>query len=174
MLAMSCQLNPDCEHAEGDMRTVRLGREFDRVFIHDAISYMTTLEDLRQAVETAFVHCRPGGAVLFAPDAIHEKFRPETDHGGEDAGGRSLRYLEWTHDLDPCGSTCAVDYVYVLCDSDGSVRVEHDRSREGVFFRADWLRVLASAGFQAQAVPFAHSEEEPDSLEMFLGVKPAL
>ena len=32
MLAVSRALNPECEHVEGDMRTVRLGRQFDGVF----------------------------------------------------------------------------------------------------------------------------------------------
>jgi hypothetical protein len=50
-------LNPECEHVEDDMRTVRLGRQFDCVFIHDAVAYMTTESDLRRAIETAFVHC---------------------------------------------------------------------------------------------------------------------
>lgn len=44
MLAVSRALNPDCEHLQGDMRTVRLDRQFDRVFIHDAICYMTTTD----------------------------------------------------------------------------------------------------------------------------------
>src|SRR5689334_22739277 len=61
MLEVSRALNPECEHVQGDMRSVRLGRQFDRVFVHDAVTYMTTLEDLRRAIETAFVHCRPGG-----------------------------------------------------------------------------------------------------------------
>ena len=30
MLQVSRALNPECEHVEGDMRTVRLGRQFDR------------------------------------------------------------------------------------------------------------------------------------------------
>ena len=42
MLAVSRALNPECEHREGDMRTVNLGRTFDAVFIHDAIAYMTS------------------------------------------------------------------------------------------------------------------------------------
>jgi ubiquinone/menaquinone biosynthesis C-methylase UbiE len=29
MLAQSRELNPECEHVQGDMRSVRLGREFD-------------------------------------------------------------------------------------------------------------------------------------------------
>ncbi len=58
MLAVSRVLNPDLEHVEGDMRTVRLGRQFDAVFIHDAVVYMTSEADVRRAIETARVHCR--------------------------------------------------------------------------------------------------------------------
>ena len=42
MLAVSRALNPECEHLIGDMRTVRLRRLFDAVFIHDAIMYLTS------------------------------------------------------------------------------------------------------------------------------------
>jgi hypothetical protein len=42
MLTVSRQLNPDCDHLRGDMRTLRLGRSFDAVFVHDAIDYMIT------------------------------------------------------------------------------------------------------------------------------------
>src|SRR5262245_43380133 len=37
MLGVSAAINPECEHCLGDMRDVRLGREFDAVFVHDAI-----------------------------------------------------------------------------------------------------------------------------------------
>ena len=49
MLALSRSLNPYCEHLQGDMRTLRLNREFDAVLIHDAISYMTSEADLAAA-----------------------------------------------------------------------------------------------------------------------------
>ena len=102
MLAVSRQLNPDCEHFQGDMRTLRLGRSFDAVFVHDAIDYMTTEADLRQAVATAYEHCRVGGVAVFVPDDIAENFEPDTDHGGHDApDGRGARYLEWSTDPDP-------------------------------------------------------------------------
>jgi SAM-dependent methyltransferase len=99
MLAVSRVLNPECEHIQGDMRALRLGREFDAVFIHDAIDYMTSLEDLGQAIRTAYLHCRPGGVAVFAPDHTRESYRPSTDHGGHDGEGRAIRYLEW--DWDP-------------------------------------------------------------------------
>src|SRR5207237_660416 len=65
MLEVSCGLNPECEHVSGDMRTVRLDRKFDGVFVHDALAYMVTEPDLEAAFETAFVHCRPGGSAVF-------------------------------------------------------------------------------------------------------------
>jgi trans-aconitate methyltransferase len=84
MLAMSRQLNPESSHESGDMRTVRLGRTFDAVFVHDAIDYMTTEADLRAAIDTAFVHCRAGGVAVFVPDATKETLEEESDHGGSD------------------------------------------------------------------------------------------
>ena len=38
MLAVSRLLNPECEHRQGDMRTLRLGRTFDAVFVPDRIT----------------------------------------------------------------------------------------------------------------------------------------
>jgi SAM-dependent methyltransferase len=172
MLELSRSINPECEHIQGDMRTLRLGREFDAVFVHDAVVYMTTEEDLRAAIETAFVHCRIGGAALFAPDHVREKFTPGTDHGGHDGNdGRGLRYLEWTWDPDPSDDTYTVDFAYLLREADGSVRVEQDRHVEGVFTRDTWLRLLADAGFEARAMLFDHSELDPGSYEVFVAVK---
>jgi SAM-dependent methyltransferase len=171
MLAVSRRLNPECEHVEGDMRTLRLGREFDCVFIHDAICHMETLEDLRRAAATARAHCRAGGAALFAPDYVRETFRAGTEHGGHDGEGRSLRYLEWTWDPDPADSSYLADYVFVMRGADGAVRVEHDRYVEGLFSRAEWLAVLHDAGFEPRIVTARHSEIEEGPLEMFVGVR---
>jgi SAM-dependent methyltransferase len=176
MLAVSRRLNPECRHVEGDMRTVRLGRQFDGVFVHDAVMYMTTESDLRSAIETAFVHCRPGGAALFAPDHVRETFRSLTDHGGHDGhdgnDGEGLRYLEWVWDPDPTDSTYVVDYACLLRASDGSVRIVHDRHVEGLFSRADWLRLLTEVGFEPHAIPFDHSELEPGTYVIFVARKP--
>jgi SAM-dependent methyltransferase len=173
MLAHSRLLNPECEHLEGDMRTVRVGRQFDCVFIHDAVCYMTTVEDLRQAIDTAWVHCRPGGAVLFAPDYVRETFEPETECGGDDAGARGLRYLAWMWDPDPRDTTYTVDYAYLLRDPDGAVSVEHDRHIEGLFPRDVWITLLTEAGFDAEDVPFQHSDVER-GLNVFVGRRPPL
>ncbi|HKX25108.1 MAG TPA: class I SAM-dependent methyltransferase, partial [Actinomycetota bacterium] len=138
MLAISRDLNPGCEHIEGDMRTLRLGREFDAVFVHDAIEYMTSAADLQAAIETAFAHCRPGGVAVFAPDYVRELFQPRTDHGGHDGDGRSLRYLEWVWDPDPEDNTYLADYAYLLREGD-RVSVEHDRHVCGVYACSTWM-----------------------------------
>ncbi|MBA2304058.1 MAG: class I SAM-dependent methyltransferase [Acidobacteria bacterium] len=173
MLEVSRRLNPECEHVAGDMRTVRLAALFDCVFVHDAVMYMATEEDLRAAVATAFVHCRPGGTALFAPDFVKENFRSATDHGGHDGTGRSLRYLEWCWDPDPSDCTYTVDYAYILREPDGEARVVHDRHVEGLFPRGTWLRILSAAGFEPRVVPFEHSELE-SGYELFVAHKPGV
>jgi len=171
MLRVSLALNPECEHIQGDMRTVRLGRTFDAVFVHDAIMYMTSQADLRQAITTAFVHCRPGGAALFATDHVRETFRPSTAYGGHDGPERSLRYLEWTHEPNPGDATYIVDMVYLLRAATGEVGCEHDRHVLGLFGRDDWLRYITEAGFAARVIPFQHSQVESGPYDVFLGVR---
>jgi SAM-dependent methyltransferase len=171
MRAVSEALNPECEHLAGDMRTVRLGRTFDAVFVHDAICYMTTEADLRRAIETAFVHCRPGGVALFAPDFVRETFRPDTECGGTDGGARGMRYLAWVWDPDPSDTTYLVDYAFLLRDPAGTVRTVHERHVEGLFARDEWLRFLREAGFEARAIPVEHADVEPGAHEVFVAHK---
>jgi trans-aconitate methyltransferase len=152
MLEVSRQLNPDCEHLQGDMRTVRLERTFDVVFVHDAIDYMTTLAELRQAIETVSMHCKPGGMALFVPDNVRETFQPSTNHGGEDGEGRSVRYLEWSYDPDENDTTSTTDYVFLLREGNQPVKVVHDQHIVGLFPRAQWLSLLSEAGFRANFV----------------------
>jgi SAM-dependent methyltransferase len=153
MLAVSRGVNPDCEHIPGDMRSLRLGRTFDAVLIHDAIMYITTPADVRAALATAREHCRPGGAVVVVPDHVAETFTPGTDHGGEDgADGKGLRYLEWTWDPDPADGTYDVAFAFLLRHADGSVTTDGDRHRCGLFPRAAWLGWLREAGFTPRPV----------------------
>jgi SAM-dependent methyltransferase len=157
MLAVSRDLNPDCEHVQGDLRTVRLGHTYDVVFVHDAIDYMTTVEDLEQALQTLFIHCKSGGIALLVPDSMRETFASSTDHGGEDGEGRSVRFLEWSYDPDESDTTYTTDYVFVLREEGQPVKVEYDQHLGGLFWRDQWLALLAHVGFKAEFVidPYA-------------------
>jgi SAM-dependent methyltransferase len=171
MIELSRVLNPECEHLVGDMRTVRLDRAFDAVFVHDAVDYITSEADLRSMMETCFVHCREGGVALLVPDNVRERFHPRTSHGGNDDGRRGLRYLQWAWDPDPEDTDYLVDFAYLLREEDGTVRVEHDRHVCGLFGRETWLGLLRDTGFRSQVREAEHDEEE--GRELFVAVKPS-
>lgn len=165
MLEVSRTLNPDCEHREGDMREVRLDRRFDAVFVHDAVAYLLTEEDLGRAMRTAWEHLRPGGVALFVPDCVRETFRSFTKQGGHDGEGRSLRYLEWVFDPDPDDTEFKTVFAYLLREGSDAVRMESDEHRMGLFPRDTWLRLLREVGFSARELP--STEDGP----MFIGVR---
>ena len=147
MLQLSQSINPECEHVVGDMRTLRLARLFDAVFVHDAVEYMTSVADLSQAAATAFAHTRPGGVALFVPDGTKETFCESADDGGRDGpDGRGLRYLAWTIDPDPSDDRYEVHFACLLRNG-ATVHAIHDRHDHALYTRRQWLDVLTAAGF---------------------------
>lgn len=175
MLDVSRRLNPGCDHHQGDMRTVRLARTFDAVFVHDAVDYMTGEADLRLAIGTAFVHCRPGGIAVFIPDHTLETFQTTTDHGGQDehdGDGRGVRYLEWTWDPDPADTWILTDYAFLLREADGSVHTVHETHCTGLFSRDIWFGQLAAAGFEPSSVT-EQTAEDRQPRELFVGRRPS-
>jgi len=156
MLEVSRALNPECEHIQGDIRKLRLKRVFDAVFMHDVVCHMTNEKDLRAAMLTAFIHCRPGGVALFVPDEIRESFVPSTDHGGNDGENVSVRYVQWTTDPDPTDTTILVDFAVLLRDKKGGVRVLHERQTHGLFAKSVWMRLLREVGFKPSVVRDDH------------------
>lgn len=153
MLAVSAQLNPMCEHTLGDMRSVRLGRRFDAVLVHDAVDYLRDADELAALAATIVAHLEPGGVAVLAPDHVAETFEPATDWGGSDApDGRGVRYLEWTWDPDPNDDWVQTEYSFVLRAANGTVTTAHESHRFGLFSRQQWLDVLSAAGLPAAAV----------------------
>jgi hypothetical protein len=152
---------------------VRLGRAFDAVFVHDAVDYMTNRADLAAAIETAFVHCRPGGVALFVPDHTRQNYTDATEHGGTDGtDGRGVRFVAWTWDPDPRDTWIVTEYAFLLRAPDGTVDVVHETHRTGLFDRAEWLDLLAAAGFTGEHVVEETAEDRPPR-DMFIGRRPA-
>ena len=171
MQSLSREINPECEHVVADMRSARLERTFDAVFVHDAVMYLTTEADLAAAVRTAFVHTAAGGAAIFAPDFVREAWREMTEliEGHEENEGRSLRCLAWTWDPDPSDTAYVVDYAYLLREK-GEVRAIHDRHVEGIFGRDVWVRLLSQAGYVVETIARPFDDDVTD--EIFLCRKP--
>jgi SAM-dependent methyltransferase len=169
MLSLSRELNPECEHVQGDMRTLRLERTFDTVFVHDAVMYITSAIDLADVATTAFVHTRPGGAALFAPDFVRETFHERTDLHKHEDGNRALACIDWSWDPDPTDDTFRTEFSFLLREGT-SVRAVHDSHVEGLFSRATWLSVLEGAGFRVETLGRPFDDEMTD--EMFLCRRP--
>ncbi len=173
MLAISRRLNPGCAHIRGDMRTLRLGRLFDAVLVHDAIDYVTTEADLSRVIETAFAHCRPGGLAVFVPDYTAETFQPGRGGGGSTApDGRQGSFREWRCDPDPADDWIEVRYEFVLRAADGRSQVIRETHRLGAFHRASWLRLLAAAGFTPAAGSPAEAPAGQRPAHLFTGRRP--
>lgn len=169
MLARSVAQNPGATHHLGDMRTLRLGRVFDAVLVHDAVVYLTTEDDLRAAIFTAAAHLRPGGVAIFAPDAVADGFVEGTElHEGDD-GARAMRCVGWSWDPDPTDTRYVTEYVFVLRER-GEVRVVHDRHVEGLFPIATWERLFAEGGLQVRRAPRVLGPEESPGYAPFVFV----
>ena len=140
MLELSRQRNPDVEHAQGDMRTLRLGRRFDAVLLHDAAAYLLSHGDVEQALATAACHLEPGGLLLVQPDYVQESF--PGDHTAHHAAGPGVDVLEWCRRVGP--ERLETTYVFLLATE--TVRDTHVM---GLFARQLWLEKLKAAGFRA-------------------------
>lgn len=170
MLAVSQANNPDCEHHQGDMRTVRLERLFDIVFIHDAIDYMLTVDDLRQAFETAYLHCKPNGIAVFVPDCVSETFAAYTSNGGYG----NFRYLQWIWKPQDADTYAYADYAFMWHEADGTLKSAYERHTCAVFPLETWLDTLRSVGFEAKAIEAViELESEGEGLYIFVGKKNA-
>jgi SAM-dependent methyltransferase len=172
MLASSRALNPECEHVRGDMRSLRLGRSFDVVFVQDAVDYMYPESELSAAIATAFAHCRPGGVALFVPDEVQETYAPDTSCGGSDGpDGAGARYLAWSYDPDPNDGCTTTEHAFVLRERDGTVSSCAETHIYGLYACETWLRLLAAQGFAAE-ICIEQTDEPRTPRRMFLARRP--
>lgn len=172
MLEISKGLNPYTIHHLGDMRTVRLGRTFDVVTIHDAVNYMVTERDLRSAIQTAQEHLVPGGLVLLAPDCLRDTFSGsrvvEWTRATEDS---NVTFIEYVTQPSPDATTLESVFVFII-NRHGDIQVEVDRHTSGLFPKALWLDALSDIGLEAKYVQTA-AYEGGFGGNLFVGRKPA-
>jgi hypothetical protein len=136
------------------MRTVRLGRKFRAVIIHDAISYMLNEEDLRMTFATAVAHLEPGGVFITAPEYLQETFKgPCVSHSTKSDGETELTHIEYVYDPDPTDTTIESIMFYLIREA-GRLRIEQDRHVVGLFPLQRWLALMSEAGFEVERRPY--------------------
>jgi SAM-dependent methyltransferase len=150
-LALARASNPDVEYLEGDMRTLRLGREFDAVIIPDSIDYMVTRDDLDAALHTAALHLRPGGAVLVVAKPA-ETFRDNNFAYVGEREGVHITVLE-NNRVDPARPGCYEATLVYLVRRAGELSIHTDRHLLGLFPRQAWDEAFVAAGLDMSAEP---------------------
>jgi SAM-dependent methyltransferase len=173
MLEVSRRLNPGCEHLQGDMRTVRLGRSFDAVLIHGAVDYMTSEADLLEAVRTAYAHCRPGGVWPSSPPTASP--RPSSRAATSAASTPRMGAVRATWSgpgiPDPADTWTLTEFAFLLRDDDGRVTSVHETHRTGHFATDTWLRLLRKAGFEGRVVTEVTTEDRTPR-QLMVGDRP--
>lgn len=148
MLALCRALDPCIETIVGDMRSVRLGRRFHAVLLHDAIDYMTTPVDAAAAITTAAAHLRPGGIALIAPTYTRETFAHGEAARDRRTAPDSTRLTLTSRVIRPDPDADTFDLLLTLriASPDGSVESIEDHHACGLFSELQWCEWIDAAG----------------------------
>lgn len=154
MLELCWELNPGVTLLCGDMRSVRLGKTFAAVLIHDAISYMRTEADLEAAFRTAAAHLETGGLLIVSPDHFQDTFQPPAvEHATHRHGDTTVTYVEFAYVPEPDSTTLETLMTFYIESPEG-LRIEMDRHLTGLFPKAAWHRLMQEAGFDVEERTF--------------------
>lgn len=172
MLANARRINPENEYHQGDMRSVRLGRTFDAVVIHDAVNYMLTPADLKAAFETAYIHLKPGGVMITYAEVWKENFKQNrVRYQTEVKDNIEITFIENYYDPDPDDTFYESTFIYLI-RKNGILRIETDLHYCGVFPLELWPNTLKEIGFEVIETRFDHSEfAEGEDYPMFIGIR---
>jgi len=150
MLVLSQGLNPGVEHHVGDMRNIRLEQTFDAMLVHDAVSYLLTVQDLEETFATAAAHLRPGGVLMVAPDWVQETFPDGWVYTWDrQQGDIEVNIQEVMVDPDPADTQVESTYTYTI-KKDGETTIEVDTHVTGLFPLNTWADLMGQAGFSVQ------------------------
>lgn len=157
MVDLARQVNPGVEYLVGDMRTVRLGRLFDAVLIHDAIAYMASPEELYAAYRTAAVHLAPAGVLLAVPEQLRLAYDPEdVTTITRTQGDQTVTVVELQLMANPSDDWYETEFLFIVRRG-MQVEVHRDRHRRRLFALADFTQAITAAGLTLV--------DEPDPLE---------
>ena len=158
MIAEARRVNPEVEYVQGDIRSVRLERTFDAVLVHDAISYMTSVDELRAVYRTAAAHLHVGGVMVALPEELKERL-PHLEATAETrvVGSTVLTVMETNYVPDPLDHAFENVFVFLIREGD-QLRVELDRHVNGAFELEEFLDAMRAAGFSASAERWELSE----------------
>lgn len=165
MLERARAKGTEAEFVLGDVRDLRLGREFDAVLLLFAVlGYQHANDDVLATLRTAWAHLRAGGLLLcdvwYGPAVLHERPGPReriVERGRE----RLVRSSDST--LDVRRQLCAVDFRVRRFEDDQLVEEVEERHEMRFFFPLELELLLADAGLELLRLgAFPDFDAEPD------------
>lgn len=171
MLKQCRELIPGVACHVGDMRTIRLDKQFDAVLVHDAIDYMLTRADASAVVRTAYEHLRPGGIAFFAPTYVAEAFVDNESASDSHCNDqREVSYVSRACRVEDAADQFILDMTMMIREN-GQLKIVHDEHLCGLFDSDTWRQMISDAGFGLTDVRWeGHGEEEP--WRLFVGIRP--
>jgi SAM-dependent methyltransferase len=155
MLEIARKLNPEVTYLCGDMRTIGLMGCFDAVAIPDSIGYMTTVDDLRSAILTAYKHLKPGGVLLVVAN-VREEFKENNFVYIGSKGDVEITVFENNYIPDSTGTTYEATFIYLIRRK-GKLEIHTDHHKIGLFKLETWLNLLREVGLEVKQVRMKHS-----------------
>ena len=148
MLNKARVAHPDIEYLEGDMRTLRLNRQFDAVVIPDSIDYMASQDDLRRAIQTAVAHLKTSG-VLLVVGKTEETFQDNNFAYTGEKDGVHVTVLEDNYINPFRPNTYEATLVYLIRQQ-GELTTHTDHQVLGLFSQATWEKAFNDAELTTQ------------------------
>jgi ubiquinone/menaquinone biosynthesis C-methylase UbiE len=148
MLEKAKVTNPEIEYVEGDMRKIRLNRQFDCVVIPDSIDYMVTIDDLEQAIQTSAIHLKPSG-VLMIVGKTKETFQNNNFAYTGEKGDTHITLIENNYINPYIPNTYEITMLYLIRQK-GKLSKFIEESKAGLFPKKIWDNALSNAGFKME------------------------
>lgn len=148
MLERARRLHPDIEYLEGDMRTLRLERQFDAVTIPDGIDYTASIDELRKAIQTAARHLKTGGVLLVVANPA-ETFRDNNFAYTGERDGVQVTLFENNYVNRFRPNTYEATLTYLI-RRQGELTIHTETQVLGLFARETWLELFREAGLMLQ------------------------
>lgn len=107
------------EYSVGDLCKVNFSNKFDLTFsLFHVFSYLTSINSLKQAIETASKHTKSGGFLCFdvwsSAGFVSNKLEIRRKEVTDDRGSRIIRYSYSTH--NPNEETILVNFDFVVLE----------------------------------------------------------
>jgi SAM-dependent methyltransferase len=133
MLHLARKRNPELTYHLGDVRTLRLKRQFDVVIAMDMIMYNLTYADLEKSLTALSHNLKPGGVLIFYLVDLKGKFEQnKTRVKNHKKGDVEIVLIENDYDPDPDDTECEYHLIFLI-RKDGKLKIEIDKHRVGLF-----------------------------------------